>query len=117
MSIESEVFKKYIPNNKKLIKYGFKKCNNEYKFSKTFMNNTFRADIVIDAKGQVIGKVIEIELNEEYINFRIEGNSGEFAYKVREEYRNILQDIANNCFEKEYFIFKQTNRITKLINK
>ena len=48
MSIESEVFKKYILNNKKLIKYGFKKSNNEYKFSKTFMNNTFRADIIIN---------------------------------------------------------------------
>ena len=40
MSIESEVFKKYTPNNKKLIKYGFKKCNNGYKFSKMFMNDT-----------------------------------------------------------------------------
>ena len=27
MSIESEVFKKYIPNNNKLIKHGFKKSN------------------------------------------------------------------------------------------
>ena len=116
MSIESEIFKKYIPNNKKLIKYGFKKSNNLYKFSKTFMNNTFRADIVIDAKGQVIGKVIEIELNEEYTNFRIEGNVGEFVGKVREEYKSILQDIVNSCFEKEYFIYEQTNRITKLIN-
>ena len=60
---------------------------------------------------------IEIELNEEYNNFRIEGNIGEFVGTVREEYRNILQDIANNCFEKEVFIFEQTNRITKLINE
>ncbi|WP_352404011.1 MmcQ/YjbR family DNA-binding protein [Kandleria vitulina] len=117
MSIESEVFKKYIPNNNKLIKYGFKKSNNEYKFSKKIMNDTFRADIVIDDKGQVIGKVIEIELNEEYTNFRIKGNSGEFVGKVREEYKSILQDIANKCFEKEYFIYEQTNRITKLINE
>lgn len=117
MSIESEVFKKYIPNNNKLIKYGFKKSNNKYKFSKIFMNNTFRADIVIDAKGQIIGKVIELELDEEYINFRIEGNTGEFVGKVREEYKSILQDIVNSCFEKEYFIYEQTNRITKLINE
>ena len=117
MNIEDEVFKKYIPNSKKLIKYGFKQYNNEYKYSKTFFKNTFRADILIDSKGQVTGKVIEIELNEEYTNFRIEGSIGEFVGTVREEYRNILQDIANNCFEKEYFIFEQTNRITKLINE
>ena len=117
MSIESEVFKKYIPNNNKLIKYGFKKYNNEYKFSKIFMDNTFRADIVIDDKGQIIGKVIELELDEEYTNFRIEGNVGEFVGSVREEYKSILQDIVNSCFEKEYFIYEQTNRITKLINE
>ena len=117
MSIESEIFKRYIPNNKKLIKYGFKKSNNEYKYSKTFMNNTFRADIAIDDKGQVLGKVIEIELDEEYTNFRIEGSIGEFVGSVREEYKSILQDIADQCFEKEYFIYEQTNRITKLINE
>ena len=117
MSIESEIFKKYIPNNNKLIKYGFKKSDDLYKFSKTFMNNTFRADIVIDDKGQIIGKVIEIEFEEEYTNFRIEGNVGEFVGSVREEYKSILQDIVNNCFEKEYFIYEQTNRITKLINE
>ena len=117
MSIESEIFKKYIPNNNELIKYGFKKFNNSYKFSKTFMNNTFRADIVIDDKGQITGKVIEIELDEEYTNFRMENAVGEFVNKVKEEYINILQDIANNCFKREYFIFEQSNRITNHINK
>lgn len=117
MSIESEVFKKHIPNNKKLIKYGFKEYNNEYEFSKTFMNNTFRADIVIDDKGQVIGKVIELELNEEYTNFRIENAIGEFVNTVRNEYIKILQDIANCCFEREDFIFDQTNRIANFIKE
>lgn len=117
MSIESEVFKKYVSNYEKLIEYGFEKANNEYKFSKSFINNTFRADIVINDKGEIICKVIEIELDEEYTNFRIEGNTGEFVDKVREEYKNILKDIANNCFEKEYFIYEQTNRIAKLINE
>ena len=117
MSIESEVFKKYVPNYDKLIKYGFEKYKNEYKLSKKFMDNKFIADIIIDDKEQVIGKVIEIELNEEYTNFRVEANTGEFVGKVREEYKSILQDIANKCFEKEYFIYNQTNRITKLINE
>ena len=117
MSIESEIFKKYIPNNNKLIKYGFKKSNNSYKFSKNFMNNAFRADIVIDNKGQVIGKVIEIELNEEYTIFRMENAIGEFVNTVRDEYIKILKDIASSCFEKEEFIFGQTNRITRLIKE
>ena len=28
-----------------------------------------------------------------------------------------MKDIANNCFEKEHFIYEQTNRIAKLINE
>ena len=60
MSIESEVFKKYVPNYNKLVNYGFKKSNNEYSFSKKFMNNIFRADIVINDNEEILGKVIEI---------------------------------------------------------
>ena len=41
----------------------------------------------------------------------------EFVNKVKEEYINILKDIANKCFEKQYFIFSQSNRITKRIKE
>lgn len=117
MTIEENVFKKYKLRKDKLISYGFKKENEIYKYSKNFMNNTFRADIYIDKLGKVNGKVIEIELDEEYTNFRMVNSVGEFVNTVKDEYINILQDIANNCFEKNEFIFDQSNRITNLINK
>ena len=117
MVIEDEVFKKYKLKKDKLISYGFKNENEIYKYSKNFMNDTFRAEICIDKNGKVSGKVIEIELNEEYTNFRMENAVGEFVNTVREGYIKILQDIANNCYEKEEFIFEQTNRITNLINE
>ena len=50
------------------------------------MNNTFKADIYINNEGQVLGKVIELELNEEYTNFRMENAIGEFVNTVRDEY-------------------------------
>ena len=34
---------------------------------------------------------------------------------VREEYKNILNDIKTNCFENKYFIKEQSNRIATLI--
>jgi len=34
---------------------------NEYKLSKSFLNDIYIADIVIDSKGEVTGKIIEIE--------------------------------------------------------
>lgn len=117
MSIEDVVFKKEKLNKESLIKYGFEKENNEYKYSKKFMNDSFRADIVIEESGNVSGKVYDLEVDEEYTNFRIEDVVGEFVNKVKEEYINILKDIADKCFEKQYFIYDQSNRITKMIKE
>jgi len=114
MNIEDEIFKRSKVNFKKLLLYGFVKKNNTYKYSKEFMN-TFRADIMINENGVVLSKVFDINTNDEYINFRIEEQNGEFVSKVREEYKKILKDIDDNCFEKKYFIYEQSNVIANLI--
>lgn len=36
---------------------------------------------------------------------------------IKEEYIKILQEIKDKCFEKEYFIFNQLNRIAKKIKE
>ena len=115
MSIEKEVLVKCVPNCTKLLKYGFVKGNDMYKFSKKFMDNTFSADIVVFTNGEVHGKVIEIVYDEEYTNFRIEGEIGKFAGKVKSNYVSILEDIKEKCFDSKYFVFDQTNRITNYI--
>lgn len=114
MNIENEIFKRATVNLENALLYGFIKENNIYKYSKEFMNS-FRADIVIDENRFVSSKVFDINTNDEYINFRIEGQNGEFVSKVREEYKNILKDILNNCFENKYFIKEQSNRIANTI--
>lgn len=114
MNIENELFKRSIVNFNKLIEYGFKKENNNYIFEKEFLDKSFKAIISIDDKGSVSGKIIDLQVDEEYINIRTEMN-GEFVNKVREEYKSILIDIKNNCYEDKYFINNQTNRITKYI--
>ena len=117
MNFEDEIFKRYTVNYENLLKYGFIKENSDYKYSKEFMNNIFRVDIYISNDGKVKGKIIDLSFNEKYINFRIEEQIGEFVGQVREEYKNILLDIRNNCFETNYFIYEQTNRLSKLINE
>ena len=115
MKIEEEIFKTYILNEKKLIKYGFTKEKDSYKYSKKFMDGTFQADITIDNQGKIAGKVYDLDAESEYTNFRVEDITGSFALTVKEEYQNILKDIRDNCFEKKYFDFSQSNRITELI--
>ncbi len=117
MEIENEIFKRMKCNFKKLVNYGFVKCDHIYKYTKEILNSSFRVAITILEDGTIDGKIYDLDVNEEYINFRVNGQIGEFANQVREEYRNILNDIAKKCFTKEYFLFEQTNRIAEQINK
>ena len=59
--LEDEVFKKRKLNKDKLIPYGFILENNIYKYSKLIMDDTFRVDITIDSKGNVIGRVYDLD--------------------------------------------------------
>lgn len=110
-----EVFKRSKVNFKKLEKYGFIKNDKEYYYSKKFLNDEFEARIVINENGTISGKVIEVDFNEEYINIYNEMQDGSFVNKVRLSYEEILNDIKDNCFESEQFIFPQSNRISNYI--
>lgn len=114
MNIEEEIFRKSKLNTNMLIHYGFIKIKNTYKYSKKFME-MFKVEITIDEHKKIIGKIYDLNTNEEYINFRIKSQNGEFVNKIREEYKNILIDIKKHCFENLYFITEQANRISNEI--
>ena len=112
MDIENRIFKKSKPNYDKLEKYGFKKEKNKYTYKIRFMDNQFEAQITIIDK--IEGKIIDLDTKEEYTNIRLD-NIGTFASKVKTHYEEILKDIEKNCFEKQYFMLPQSNRITNYI--
>ena len=115
--LEDDVFKKRKLDKDKLITYGFVKEKNTYKYSKLIMDNSFRVDITIDSKSKVIGKVYDLDGDYEYTNFRLENVKGDFVNRVKEEFLKVLEDIADNCFTKEYFIYQQSNEVSNLIKE
>ena len=117
MTIEEELFRKAKIDFDKISKYGFKKDKSLYKYSKNIMNNTFRVDVEINNDGIVKGKVYDLAFGDEYTNFRIEDTAGAFVGQVKDEFKNVLKDIRNNCFTREAFIYEQSNRITKAIKE
>jgi predicted DNA-binding protein (MmcQ/YjbR family) len=117
MHIEETIFKKSNVIIPKLISYGFVKKDNAYFYSKTILNNTFRIDIRVDATGKVKGKIIELANNQEYTNFRVQDNTGEFVNSIKLAFENTLLAIKKNCFSENYFLSDQANRITSLIIK
>ena len=114
MNIENDIFKRTTVDYNKLVLFGFNKINNNYIYERKFFNDEFKAIINVDNSGKVTGKVIDLETEDEYILLRAE-NEGEFVNKVRLLYKDILIEIRNNCFNNNYFIFNQSNRIANYI--
>ena len=73
-----------------------------------------RVEITI-SDGIVTGKIYDVDLDEEYTNFRTVHATGEFVSQVKEAYQNILLDIKECCTESKYFMTNQANRIAHTI--
>ena len=95
MDIEYELFKKSTFNYPNLIKYGFIKELNGYKYEKNILNNNFK--IILKIKdNKLTSKIIDLNFNDEYLNFKVD-SSLSINNKIKEEYELILRDIKERC--------------------
>lgn len=115
MEFEDEIFKGAEVDFQKLKSYGFIRDKNYYIYSRDIINKSFRANIVIYDDRKIIGKVYDLDNEEEYVNLRIKSQQGEFVNRVRDEYKKVLVDILKSCFIKKQFISMQANRISNKI--
>lgn len=112
MNIEKEMFNYYEIDKDKLIKYGFKDKNGKLHYSKKIMDDKF--EVIIEYDKCIKGKIIEIEFDDEYVNYRRE-SLGEFSSKIKDEFVNILIDIRNKCCNRNSFVNLQMRRINEFI--
>lgn len=115
MNFEEEVFQRTHVDFNKLIDYGFIDELDYYKYSTTILNEEFKIEIIINKDGILSGKVFDVQTNDEYNVFRFSHHVGSFVNKILEEYQNILIDIKENCYIKDFFKSKQANEIAKYI--
>ena len=117
MAIENEVFRKSLIDTSKLIPFGFEKKGNSFFYREPFMNNQFTAEVEVDGKGNLKGKVWDNDADEEYIPVHIDNITGEFVSLVREQYSRILRKIKDECGLPQQFLFAQSNRLSNLIRE
>ncbi|MBQ9424960.1 MAG: MmcQ/YjbR family DNA-binding protein [Erysipelotrichaceae bacterium] len=117
MEIEKEVFRRHHPSVNKLKAYGFVLSEDRYLYTEDFLDDAFRAEISVSSDGEVKGRVIEKELDEEYVNIYSDSYYGDFVGKVREAYIEILEKIRDRCFEKDPYLHRQTARIVSYMKK
>jgi len=116
MNIEESIFKKCKFKEEDLLKYGFKKEKEVYKYSKNILSDTFRIDITI-ISNHIEGKIYDLEYQEEYTNFRIEDMKGPFVLNIKNEFISLLNDIKEKCSKENLFISNQTNRVVKMLKE
>ena len=114
MSLESDLFEKLRPVKEKLDAFGFIKNGSMHSYTAFLPDSKMKAVIRIDEKMKISGTVFD-DFDEEYVAFRPDGTRGSFAAKVRQEYIELLERIAKECFEPVPFVFDQTNRICGFI--
>ncbi|MBP2057941.1 putative DNA-binding protein (MmcQ/YjbR family) [Lactobacillus colini] len=116
MTSEKNIFSKKPINKDKLLKYGFIKKDGCYFYQADIMSGQFRVEVIVD-NDKVSSKVYDSETNEEYVLVHTDKQYGKFVGRVKEEFYQILQNIADNCCEIQPFLTPQANRITKAIAK
>ena len=94
------------------MKYGFQKQSYGYLYETDFMGGDFHAIITVSEKGIISGKVIDVMNEEEYAQLRMDNFNGAYTGKVRKEYENLLNKIAETCCTTVLFASDQANRIT-----
>ena len=117
MSFESDFFKKKRVRFETLSAFGFVKIGQDYLYKEIFMAGDFEAQVKISESGQVSGRVLDRDTDDDYLVLRVERQVGTFVGQVRQAYTEILSRIADACFEDLPFIKNQTNRLAQYIAK
>lgn len=117
MTLEETLFQGRKINRDKARGYGFREEGDFLVLERKLSFKNLLARVVVDDEGKVKGKVIDTDLDEEYVAFRMENAIGEYASTVREDYKRLLSDIAEKAFDKETFLYPQTNRLAKRVEE
>ena len=103
MSYTDKIFKARVPDFDLLQKYGFVKKENSFVYVKDIFASRFNLTIKISLNGEITTKLIDKEVNDEYILHLVEFANGEFVTSIKMEYESVLKDIQSKCFKKQVF--------------
>lgn len=112
MNIEKEIFKRGSIDLNQLIRYGFLKERNIYHYSKVFMRH-FRADVFVTSDGQVTGKVYDLDMNDEYVNFRNSRSGKWFGAILNVDQSKIIHNLSG---EIEIINLKLDDKVFESLN-
>ncbi|MBQ8451205.1 MAG: MmcQ/YjbR family DNA-binding protein [Clostridia bacterium] len=117
MNIADEIFKYKKINASKLEKFGFKKINNQFVYSEKILNGTMELFVYIDKSETISTKIKDLLSGDDYVLHLMPEAKGGFVGSVRTAYQEVLEKIANECFEKQVFKNEQTLKLISYVQK
>lgn len=117
MTFEAAFFKGKKVQLDKLLPFGFTLEQSVYRYKEKLVDGMLEAQVEIDQSGKVGGRLLDVDLQDEYIAFRLPRATGNFIGRVREEYGGLLKRMANSCFAEMPFFFDQTNRLAQHLSQ
>ena len=96
-------FKHKSPNFNKLIKFGFSLKDDGYIYAMQILDGQFEMTVEVKLNGEVNSTVIDLATDEPYTLHLVEEASGAFVGQVRCEFEEVLNRIADSCFERDVF--------------
>lgn len=100
-----------------LISYGFREEAGVLVYETPLMDKQFSMKVAIMEDGTVSSEIMELETGETYILHLVKEAAGSFVGSIREEHRNILQDISEKCFEPDVFQSDYARQIISFIRQ
>ena len=113
----TDIFKNKTPDFQKLLKFGFIKENDLYTYKALIDDSQMTLSVTIDKEKNIKTKITDNDFGEEYVLHLMPENTGEYVGKIRSAYQEILQRIADNCFQTEIFKSPQAKEIISYINQ
>ena len=121
MDIAQEVFGRRRPIRQKLIDYGFTADNgpNSMVYRVSFMDGALTAVVSVRfspaGETSVICRALDADTSDEYALINIASSTGAYVGAARDEYRMLLEEIAEACFYDVPFCSDQANRLSGMI--
>lgn len=103
-------------NYEKLVQYGFKERKDTYIYKTKIQDNQFEIEVVISNK-ESYSKLVDLSNEEEFALVDVETSTGQFVGQLRQEYRNVIDDIIQKCTSKEAFKSKQSKEVIQYIKQ
>ncbi len=112
-----DVFKNKVPNFAKLLNFGFGQEGDSYVYSRLMNDGQFTLHVVITKDGNISAKIMDNDFGDEYVLHLVAEATGEYVGKIRAEYNDILQKIADECFEWKFFKSVQAQEIIQYVEQ